>query len=613
MFLPPTRLTVTAFLFLLLLAVSGCLPTRQSASKDTVTAKEILGNPEYLAFSFGGYRQNTRATVPEVAQLKEDLRILAALKIKLLRTYNTQQYAHAARLLQAIRELKTEESGFEMYVMLGTWIECEGAWTASANHQKGNPLNNTAEIEAAVRLVNEYPDIVKIIAVGNEAMVQWAASYFVQPQVILDWVNHLQHLKQTGAIPADTWITSSDNYESWGGGASSYHTPQLAELIKAVDFVSLHTYPFHDSHYHPTFWGVPDSEFSLSDIEKIDAAMVRARDYAIAQYQQTADYISALGVNNSIHIGETGWASIAASSYGATGSRAADEYKQKLYYEHMRAWTQSAGMSCFYFEAFDEQWKDAGDPLGSENHFGLITLKGEAKFALWDAVDAGTFKGLTRDGMRITRTFNGDMAALLASIAPPQALSEMGLLETNTVNPDRKPGAAVTEDQYVVVHESLVPGDSKSVTYPSASLKLNAWEGTCSIELNSKGIVKIIPGGGDWWGCALEMNADGQGENLSAFNQGFLHLEAQGSADAVFEIGFQTGQFAAGNQTNNFIPFGPGGKYALQPTWNEYVIPVAELKQGANLADVTGVVFLRGIKKGGGKEIFLRNIYYSQQ
>ena len=102
----------------------------------------------------------------------------------------------------------------------------------------------------------------------------------------------------------------------------------------------------------------------MSDMEKIDAAMLRAKDYAISQYQGAADYIKSLGIDKPIHIGETGWATIAGSSYGATGSQAADEYKEKLYYKHMRDWTNEAGMSCFYFEAFDEKWKDSGSPIG---------------------------------------------------------------------------------------------------------------------------------------------------------------------------------------------------------------------------------------------------------
>ena len=90
-----------------------------------------------------------------------------------------------------------------------------------------------------------------------------------------------------------------------------------------------------------------------------------------------------------------------------------------MYYKHLREWTNETGISCFYFEAFDEQWKDAGNPNGSENHFGLFTLKGEAKYPIWDLVDNETFKGLTRDGNPIKKTFNGDKEALLKTVLVP--------------------------------------------------------------------------------------------------------------------------------------------------------------------------------------------------
>ena len=91
----------------------------------------------------------------------------------------------------------------------------------------------------------------------------------------------------------------------------------------------------------------------------------------------------------------------------------------------MRDWTNSAGMSCFYFEAFDEKWKDAQNPLGSENHFGLINLNGEAKYAVWEYLDNGAFDGLTRDGQPITKTFNGDTEALKNEVMAPPAATEL--------------------------------------------------------------------------------------------------------------------------------------------------------------------------------------------
>ncbi len=392
----------------------------KSPKPKEVTAKEILGNPAYLAISYEGYREKSREIQPSVDQLKDDLKILSAMGIRIVRTYNVQ-LAHASTLLKAISELMNEDPEFEMYVMLGAWIDCKNAWTDLEPDHTIESEQNEGEIERAAALVNQYPDIIKILAVGNEAMVRWATSYFVQPSVILKWVNHLQDLKAAGKLPKDLWITSSDDFSSWGGGDSSYHTEDLAKLAHAVDYISIHTYPYHNTHYNPDFWRVPVEESKLSELEKVDAAMLRARDFAKMQYDSVANYMKSIGVVKPIHIGETGWASISDGFYGSEGSKAADEYKQGQYYKHMREWTNSEGISMFYFEAFNEQWKDATNPVGSENHFGLFGLKGEAKYPLWDLVDQGIFDNLTRDGNPIAKTYNGDKEALLKEVMAPPA------------------------------------------------------------------------------------------------------------------------------------------------------------------------------------------------
>ncbi len=383
-----------------------------------VTAKEILGNPKYRAISFGGYRQTSRDIQPTVKELKEDMRIISAMGVRVIRTYQTK-LAHASNVLKAIREIKNEDPGFEMYVMLGAWIDCENAWTDNPNHDGENEEANAAEIKRAVDMANAYPDIVKIIAVGNEAMVKWAATYFVQPNVILKWVNHLQDLKIKGELNENLWITSSDNFASWGGGEDVYHTEDLTQLIKAVDYISLHTYPMHDTHYNPSFWGLDETEVELSKKEKIDKVMDRSIAYAINQYTQTKKYINSLGVNKPVHVGESGWASMSNSFYGQGGSKATDEYKEGLYHQRMREWSDKNGISCFYFEAFDEPWKDAGNPSGSENHFGLFTVDGKAKYAIWDLVDQGVFKGLERGGNPIVKTYGGNENELMENVKVP--------------------------------------------------------------------------------------------------------------------------------------------------------------------------------------------------
>ena len=395
------------------------------SSKDTPMTKskaaaEILGNPEYRAISFGGYRGMERAKQPTVSQLKEDLKIMSAMGIKMLRTYNLQ-LPHAINVLKAIRELKEEDQAFEMYVMLGAWMDCLNAWTDHPDHSIEDATNNESEIQKAVRYANEFPDIVKVIAVGNEAMVHWAASYFVHPSVILKYVNYLQELKKVGKLSPDLWITSSDNFASWGGGESDYHLPELEALINAVDYVSAHTYPFHDTHYNSAYWDSPASdEVGYSDHDRVLSAMQRAAFYAQGQYESVKSYVHGIDPEKPIHIGETGWSSVSVGLYGNNGSFAADEYKQALYHQAMRDWTEAEGISCFYFEAFDEQWKDPNHTDGSENHFGLITLDGKAKFALWEFVDNGDFEGLLRGGNTITKSFEGDTTAMLQTVSAPK-------------------------------------------------------------------------------------------------------------------------------------------------------------------------------------------------
>lgn len=403
---------------------ASCNSKNTITKNSDMTAEKLLGNPEYQAICYGGYRTKTREVQPTLAQLKEDMIILEAMNIKFIRTYNVH-YDEVKNLLKVISDLKKERPGFEMYMMLGAWIDCKNAFTEYQPIHDQESDRNAVEIEEAVRLANQYPDIVKVIAVGNEAMVKWATSYFVTPNIILKWVNYLQDLKKENKLPKDLWITSSDNFASWGGGDTIYHVKELIELYHAVDYVSIHTYPMHDTHYNPVFWGVNEDDDQLTEKQKIDAAMLRAKNYADSQYKSVHKYMTSLGINKPIHIGETGWATHSNEHYGDEGSHAADEYKSAIFYKGIKDWSDSLGITCFYFEAFDEQWKDAANPKGSENHFGLINLKSEAKYALWDLVDDGKFENMTRDGKPITKTFQGNIQSLMHQVKAPPSLHEL--------------------------------------------------------------------------------------------------------------------------------------------------------------------------------------------
>jgi exo-beta-1,3-glucanase (GH17 family) len=382
--------------------------------------KPLLGNENIPAISFSGYRKTTRGDnmpnknvyCPTIEELKEDMKIMSAMGIKLLRTYDTQLYDHAPRLLEAIRQLKSEDSEFEMYVMLGAWITCINANTDSVNHNIEDTKTNQAEMDRAIELAAQYPDIVKIIAVGNEAMVHWQL-HWVNADVILKWVRYAKAAKTSpvngNILPQNILLTSSDNFASWGA-LPEYRNSHLQQLIDEVDFISLHTYPFHDTHWNPDFWQISRTDSLLTKTEKINQSMENAFLRAVKEYKMVQEYLQDIDKIKPIHLGETGWATVDDKIYHGPGSGAADEVKMKIYYDALTKWCRQNNISCFYFEAFDEPWK--GGELGAESHFGLFTVDGKAKYALWNMVDSETFSGLKRGGKAITKTYNGQQELL---------------------------------------------------------------------------------------------------------------------------------------------------------------------------------------------------------
>jgi len=382
-------------------------------------AKDIIGNNNYPAISYGGYRGKSREVQPSIEDIKEDLQIMFAQGFRVIRTYDLH-HPFAENTLKAISELKNSDSDFEMYVMLGAWVQCKDAFTDLPIHNEEDLEGNKVEIAEAVRLAQDYQDIVKVIAVGNEAMVHWATSYHLEPKYILKWVKYLQDLKINGTINNNIWITSSDNFASWGGGSEEYHNDDLDELIRSVDYVSMHTYAFHDTYYNPVFWNLSSGSEDLSKKDIIKKAIQKSVEYELSQFNSVQEYIHGIDSSKQVHIGETGWSSVASDLYGYGGTEAADEYKLGLYYKMITDVCVAKSISCFYFSAFDEPWKDSQNENGSENHFGLFTVHGEAKYPLWEKVDQNVFDGLSRGGNPIKKTFNGDLDALLeTSNLPP--------------------------------------------------------------------------------------------------------------------------------------------------------------------------------------------------
>ena len=125
--------------------------TKATQVKKGLTAKEILGNPDYLSMSYGGYRFVDHDIEPTIDELKEDMKLLFAMGIRIVRTYKVH-FPQASNLLKAIKELKRDDPEFEMYVMLGAWIDCKNAWTDKEPNHELESEDNGPQIDRAIEL-----------------------------------------------------------------------------------------------------------------------------------------------------------------------------------------------------------------------------------------------------------------------------------------------------------------------------------------------------------------------------------------------------------------------------------------------------------------------------
>jgi exo-beta-1,3-glucanase (GH17 family) len=297
----------------------------------------------HAALCYSGYRSGQHpdrgqgAVNPSDEEILEDLHIMQGAGFNLIRLYDSGENSESVIRLIAAHQLNIK-------VMLGIWLRAEisnhesCAWLTEPIPQEElheNYRQNALEIQKGIRLAREYPEIIRAVNVGNEALVDWN-DHKVHPDTMIAYV---RKVKQGIQQP----VTVAENYVWW-----SMHG---AELAKEVDFVTLHLYPV---------WEEKDIDEGLS--------------YSIANVQQVNEALP----DSKIVIGEAGWASIASEF----GDRASEE-KQLRYYNELMAWALSQNITTFFFEAFDEDWKGhPGNPLGAEKHWGLFTVDRQPKKAM---------------------------------------------------------------------------------------------------------------------------------------------------------------------------------------------------------------------------------------
>ena len=314
-------------------AAHANIPFRVESS--VVQLPDALLAGEVMAVAYSGFREGQHpdrgegAVNPSEADILEDLEILLAHGFNLIRLYDSNDNSRSTLELIKRHDLPIK-------VLLGAWLEAE-----FSNHEGcpwldepipdaelvANTLDNSDELRRAIKLANEFSEIIVAVNVGNEALVEWNDHMVPLEKVI----TYVRRVKAAVLQP----VTVADNYEWW--------IRDGAELAAEVDFLGVHTYPVWED---------------------------KTINEALAYTNENIENVRAALPDTPIVILEAGWAT-AATEFGERAS----EVDQTRYFRELRKWAEVTNTTVFFFEAFDEPWKgDEHDVLGAEKHWGLFNV-----------------------------------------------------------------------------------------------------------------------------------------------------------------------------------------------------------------------------------------------
>lgn len=288
------------------------------------------------AICYSGFRHGQspdNGIFPTYDQIKEDLLILSK-NWKYIRLYDCDKQSEM--VLDII-----EKEKLDFKVMLGAYIGaernnfgCPWGGTYSEDVLRNNINQNLKQIKKLIMMANKYPDIIFSLSAGNEATVHWT-DHFVPVDRVIEYVNMI---KEATKQP----VTFCENYVPWQGF--------LKNLVNAVDFISIHTYPV---------W----------EYKNIHEAI----EYTKQNYYSVADKYP----GKPVIITEAGWATNS-NGRGICPENVSQEL-QEIYYNELINWSKEEKTLTFVFEAFDEPWKGSSEPLEPEKHWGLFTVDRKPK------------------------------------------------------------------------------------------------------------------------------------------------------------------------------------------------------------------------------------------
>jgi exo-beta-1,3-glucanase (GH17 family) len=498
--------------------------TTELAVSQTAQRREL---PQSLmtraAVNYSPYRTSRNASelgneVITPANVLQDLRLVQATGIGTIRLFSSRAFART--VLEVIRD-----NGLDLKVYLGAYPNPITDAAAEAD--------NLAEVDACIDLANDFPDVVVAVSIGNETMVEWST----HKVPVADMARYIKRVRDAVAQP----VTTNDNWLFWASVPNA--------IAEVVDFAAVHVYPFLDTFYNPTAYdwrqkATPEAQRAQA---MIDATLTEAK----AQFERGRQGLVRLNLGSlPMLIGETGWAAVDTAG-GPNLAFRAHPVNQRLYLEGLQAWAQQGRRdvqgpkAVFYFQAFDEPWKQGDDG------WGLFNARREARHAV---------QALGTCGVTWACEAGSYTAADAAKWVPPTL------------------GPAVTAARYTLYADTAAAGEQRASGLRWDPFALTGYRDATAGAASADGgaHLEIAPNPVDFgWGL-FHYSGSGVLDNLSNFVGGQLKFMVRSDGyPGKIEVGISTDTEDRDVQ-EAFLQVAPGDYgYCNSNAWCEVSIPIS--------------------------------------
>lgn len=536
-FMHIARATMTLLIAWAVTACGGGGQVGVAPPAGAVSTTDLRALPtEYLArqaVSYSPFRTATSADTRDketitAAMVKEDLELLVQGNFRLIRLFDSSDKV-AKLVLDVIADNK-----LDMKVQLGAYVN-SFKYVDNPYKKEEIKAGNALELNRAVALAThaKYKDIVLVVSVGNETMVNWSTV----PIDPADMAGYIKFVRDRVTQP----VTTDDNF-------LFYSNPIPKVITDQIDFAAIHAYPNIDTEYPDSLFYWDWKQLSVPAGPARAVAMMDASIVALKkQFQDTRNALDSMGLSKMpIVIGETGWKA------RITGDQAfrAHPVNQKMYFQRLETWRQESRVSgtgpanIFYFEAFDEPWKQGDDG------WGLFNVNRKARYVVQNLYPQTMWES--------TSLKDSDAVYFVPPVITP----------------------AFTGNQFTLY------SDAPAAT-PISGYNLDAFDGSTAPR-NLNDTTTVAPGDGSvsmaitpapanyGWGLLFNPQVARTTQNLSAF--GFVNAWINTTYPGKIEIGLSTLD-TDGNTQETFVQIGNGDHgYCNTGKWCQVSIPLSAFK-----------------------------------